>query len=285
MYPTLLSLGKDLQFHAYTVMIALAFLVGVLMACRENEKLAKPYPITPIGGIWVFFFAVIGAKVYYILQYKSPADLYEVLYFWGGGLVFFGGLIGGLLGALLYLRFARVNPLNLVDVVIPFLPLAHAIARIGCFLNGCCYGSPSDAPWAVAFPKDSAAYVKHLQGGLVPSTATHSLHVHPTQLYASLGLLCIFFIMRYAYKRPHRLGAVALLYPILYGALRFSTEFFRGDSARSLLSLTVSQVFALTLCLGGILLYAMLAILHRNKSEQTEQTATQNAENEGDPES
>lgn len=280
MYPTLLFLGEDLQFHAYTVMIALAFLVGILMACRENDKLPKPYPITPIGGIWVFFFAVIGAKAYYILQYKSPAQLYEVIYFWGGGLVFFGGLIGGLIGALLYLRLVKVNPFYLADIVVPFLPLAHAIARLGCFLNGCCYGYPSEAPWAMAFPKGSAAHINHTQNGLIETTATHSLHVHPTQLYATAGLLTIFFIMRYAYKRPHNLGAVALLYPILYGALRFTTEFTRGDSARSMFSLTVSQVFALSLCLAGVLCYTMLHIFYWNKTKQTEQNAPENPEND-----
>ena len=258
MYPTLLSLGEDLQFHAYTVMLAIAFLVGVLGACRENEKLPNPYPITPIGGLWVFFFALLGAKIYYILQYKTIADMGEVIYLWSGGLVFFGGLIGGLIGALLYLRLVKVSPLNLVDVVIPYVPLAHAFARIGCFLNGCCYGSPADVSWALAFPKDSAAFTKHLQLGHITSDASHSLHVHPTQLYATTGLIIIFLIMRFFYKRPHHTGAVALLYPTLYGAQRFTTEFFRGDSAFSMAGLTVSQVVALSLCLGGLLTYLVL---------------------------
>lgn len=282
MYPTLLSLGEDLQFHSYTVMIALAFLVGVILACRANDRSPTPQPVTPIGGIWIFFFSVLGAKIYYILQYKTIWDLGEVVYFWGGGLVFFGGLIGGLVGALLYMRFVRASALYLTDVVVPYVPLAHAIARFGCLLNGCCFGGPCELPWAIAFPKDSAAYMRHIQDGLITMEAEHSLHVHPTQIYASVGLIFIFLIMRYAYKRPHGTGSVALLYPILYGALRFSTEFTRGDSARSIFDLTVSQAFALSLCVGGLVVYGALWQLVWSKGAETAETVESAAAESGD---
>ena len=98
MHPTLLSIGP-FDFHAYTVTLAIAFLVGVLGAVRENYKLPNPYPVTPAGGVWIFFGALVGAKVYWYLQYGltfayddgTPYAWYRV-FFMEGGMVYFGDL-------------------------------------------------------------------------------------------------------------------------------------------------------------------------------------------------
>jgi phosphatidylglycerol:prolipoprotein diacylglycerol transferase len=253
MHPTLLSIGP-LEFHAYTVMMALAFLVGVLLPVRENYKLEKPYPITPVAGLWVYFGALIGARAYWVLQYDDTPirHLYTALFFWQGGLVFYGGLIGGVLGAVLYLRANRVPILPIADIVLPYLPLAHAIGRIGCLLNGCCWGAPTRLPWGVSYPKSHwGAYAQQLEDKLISSAAPHTLPVHPTQLYEALGLFMIFLVMRHRYKRPHPTGAMMLLYPFLYGVLRFITEMFRGDSARPVFRCTASELIALALALSA----------------------------------
>lgn len=258
MYPTLLSFGK-LEFHAYAVFLALAFLTAVLLIVRENYKRPNPYPITPIGGLWVFLGAMFGARIYYIIQYEGLAALPRAVYLWEGGLVFYGGLFGGILGGIVYLLFCRVPLLPMGDIAMPFVPLAHSIARVGCFLNGCCWGSPCDYPWAVHYPRGTHIFQRHLNAHLIEPGALKSAPLHPTQLYSAASLLVIFFVMRFAYKRNTRTGAVLMLYPLLYGIHRFIMEMFRGDSARPVLGLTVSQCVALGFVAFSLAAYSVLS--------------------------
>jgi phosphatidylglycerol:prolipoprotein diacylglycerol transferase len=265
MHPTLLSLGP-LDFHAYTVTLALAFLVGVLGAVRENYRGANPFPVTPAGGVWIFIGALIGAKVYWAIQYGptwtddegNGYDWYRVFFIWEGGMVYYGGLIGGVLGALAYFRYVRVPVLPMGDIGLPFLPLGHSIARLGCFLNGCCWGVVTDGPTGVVFPRRSLVWRQQLDDGLIQRSATAPLPVHPTQLYESLGLFVIFLVMRYAYRHKRYDGSVMMLYPLLYGILRFCVEALRGDSARPLFGMTVSQMIALGLFLVAAFFYAIM---------------------------
>ncbi len=265
MYPTLLEIGP-LEFHAYTVGLALAFLFGVLGAVRENYKLEKPYPVTPAGGVWIFFGALLGAKIYWYLQYGTtwtdnegnPYEWYRVFFIWEGGMVYYGGLIGGVIGALAYFKYVGASVLGMGDVGMPFLPLGHSIARLGCFLNGCCWGYHTDGPTGVVFPRYSLAWKRQVEEGLITRAAEHPLPVHPTQLYESLGLFVIFLVMRFAYKHKKHDGSIIFLYPLLYGILRFTTEAFRGDSVRSIYGMTVSQTIGLVLFMGGALFYLVM---------------------------
>ncbi len=256
MRPTLFSIGP-LDFHSYTVFMALAFLVGVLCSVRENYKREDPFPVTPIIGIWIFIGAILGSKAYWIIQYDTWRHLYRV-FLWDSGLVFFGGLLGGGLAGILYLRWRRVPLAPAADIAMPYVALAHGIARIGCFLNGCCWGSPTDVPWAVCYPRTTWPFIKQAEAGLIAKVAEHANPVHPTQLYATVGLLTIFFVLRIVYKRPHPTGLVALLYFLLYGVLRFVLEWFRGDSQRPLMGLTVSQAIAALLVVGSLVLLVVL---------------------------
>ncbi len=245
MRPTLFSLGI-LEFHAYTFMLAMAFLAAVLLTVRKNYTLENPYPITPMGGLWVYVGALIGARLYWIIQYDTIWHFYRAVFFWQGGLVFYGGLLGGVLGGALYVKSKHAPVIEVADLTAPYIALGHAIGRIGCFLNGCCWGEPTHMPWGVHFPKASwGAYGQQLKDGLIKPGTPESLPVHPTQLYCALGLVVIFFTLRHLYNRNHATGAIVLLYMGSYGVLRFVVEFFRGDSAHPAFGLTVSQLVAL----------------------------------------
>ena len=139
------------------------------------------------------------------------------------------------------------------DLVIPYVALAHAFGRLGCFLNGCCWGCDTALPWGVPYPKSSwSAYHQQLVDGLITREAAASLPIHPVQLYETLGLLVIFAVLRMVYRRGPRTGTVMLGYLAGYGALRFLVEFLRADSGHPLLGLTASQGVAAAMLAVGL---------------------------------
>jgi phosphatidylglycerol:prolipoprotein diacylglycerol transferase len=237
-------------FHAYPVMLAAAFVVSVLLAVREAEKRGIWLP--PAIGLWVFVGALIGAKALFILQYGAWTDLWRALLIWQPGLVYYGGLAGGLAGGLLFAWVFRVPTLMAADVAVPYLALGQGITRIGCFLNGCCWGAASTAPWAMEFPRGCRAYAHYLKEGLIDFSAESTPPLHPTQLYMIGGLILTFAVLKFALSRQRFNGQIGLLYALCYGVLRFVVEFFRGDSARSVYGLTMSQAISLALVIAGL---------------------------------
>ena len=260
MYPTLVEWG-DLRFHSYTVMMTLAFVIGVLGPNWLNNRRAKPFPISPAGGILIFFAGMAGAKIYWAVQYGNAEDWHHLQFVLTGGLVFFGGLMGGIVGGIAYLKYVKAPILPVADMVAPFMALAHGIGRIGCFLNGCCWGRlmQMNLPWGATYPKARyGPYRQQILDSLISADDARSLPVHPTQLYETLGNVIIFILLLIIYKRHKRAGIVVLSYFILYGALRFVTEAFRGESAYSVFGLTVSQTIGLAMFVSGALTLALL---------------------------
>jgi phosphatidylglycerol---prolipoprotein diacylglyceryl transferase len=277
MRPELINLN-GFVIHGYPAMLALAFLVCTLMASRESQRQSPPFYIPPRAGVWGFFGALIGAKAFWILQYASWRDLWRTFFIWESGLVFYGGLIGGAVAAAIYLRVLRIPIVPAFDVAAPYVALGEAITRIGCFLNGCCWGVVSAAPWALRFPRGSFAHQQHVDDGLLERTAEHSLAVHPTQLYMVLGLALAFVAMKSALGRA-RPGVTALLYFVLYGTVRFTVEIFRGDSPRGLLFMTLSQLISLLLVAGGL---SALGLLWALRPEHRAHTAPTRAKSNND---
>jgi len=262
MHPTLLEIGT-LKFHAYPTMLAVAFITCVLLGVREANRGPDAFPGTPIGGLCGFVGALLGAKAFWILQYSEPKYLWHVFLIYEGGLVYYGGLIGGVLGVLLYLRVTRLPYWLTADIAAPYLALGQAITRIGCFLNGCCWGHAAEGlPWAVTFGRHSPAFTRQVEEGLLHPSAAAPLPVHPTQLYMVAGLLAIALVLKLGLGRDRPFhGAVGLAYCFLYGLLRFIVETFRGDSARSVFGLSVSQMISLALILGSVATY--LVVIHQ----------------------
>lgn len=260
MYPVLFKFWV-FEFHTYTVLMAGAFLLGVYLFFRHNERLAEPFPVTPIGALWLFLGILVGSKVYYILEYRDARELLSLVRIWEGGLVSYGGIIGGAAAAVIYLRVKGVPILPIGDLVVSYVPLCHAIGRLGCFFNGCCWGRPTDLPWGVVYPEGSALHGyllhEHIRQGAAPGDAGHPHPVHPTQLYESLGLFVIYLLFCYVYPRRTRQGGLLLLYPVFYGVLRFLVEFFRADPTHEvpLVHLRLSQAISLGLVIAGLLVY------------------------------
>ena len=270
MHPTLLKF-LSLEFHAYPAMLAIAFLTCTLLAVRNLQHRNPPVDASPHAGLWVFVGALVGAKAYWILQYSEPRYLWRAVFIWEGGLVFYGGLIGGTLALLAYVWTNKLPLLILVDAAAPALALGEAITRIGCFLNGCCWGRPGSVPWAVSFPRHSHPFEQQVQDGLIQPSALKSLAVHPTQLYMTVGLVAAFILLSIVWAKPGPAGRVAALYMVLYGILRFTVEAFRADSAYSISGMTVSQTVSLGLVITGLALLLVLARIAK-KNPHSEQS-------------
>jgi phosphatidylglycerol:prolipoprotein diacylglycerol transferase len=207
---------------------------------------------------------VVGARLFYVLTEMDAfrGNLLEIIRIDHGGLVYYGGLIGG--GAALFLTIAwKGLPVRrTLDVMAGALPLGHALGRLGCFMNGCCYGGVTGSWVGVSFPRvvdpqtgkviGSTAYLAHL---LNDPSLVRSLPVHPTQLYEAGANLLIFAFLSFMFLRRWRSGDLAWLYGVLYGTARFCNEFFRGDVPRPSLNMTVAQWLCIPLVAFGLVMF------------------------------
>lgn len=266
MRPELFDL-VGVPIYAYRTLLAIAFVVCTLLAVRESRLRPGGVELSPALGVWAMFGALIGARGFFIAQYGSVFELWRAVLVWEGGLAFYGGLLGGLAASGVYLAMRRIPFLNGADSAAPYLALGEAITRIGCLLNGCCWGDISMLPWAIVFPRHSPAFEAQVSAGSLAPEAAQSLPVHPTQVYMTLGLVVICLMLKRALVRPRPTGVVFFGYIFLYGVLRFLVELVRGDSARSVWGLTVSGAISAVLVVLGLAACAYLQRRPRSLSE------------------
>jgi phosphatidylglycerol:prolipoprotein diacylglycerol transferase len=189
--------------------------------------------------------SILGARLFYVLenqdQFRGPLWFLDAFKIWEGGLVFYGGLFGGLAAGLWWVRREKWPLSYTFDLVAPYILLGHAIGRVGCFLNGCCYGIV-DEHWGMVFP-----------GG-----EDHLPHL-PTQLWELAGDLALFFILLIARRWTLRYSWLTLaLYGLTYGLLRYVIEFWRRSWDKKYLILFNSASQAVS---GIIVLVSVVVIV------------------------
>ena len=229
MYRILFTIGS-FSIYSYGVMIALAFIAAILFAMKEAKKSGEdPERILDIS-LYVILGALIGGRLGYVLTYldyyiKNPV---KILYFRQGGLSFLGGFLVAYSLYWLYVKRTKISFWKYADIGAPSIALGIGIGRIGCFLNGCCYGVISEN-YGIKFPSlhMSPVYLQHLKDGLIASGSASTLPVIPTQLYSSLYGFLIFFILLWMKKYKKYDGFLFLSFLILYSISRFTIEFFR----------------------------------------------------------
>src|SRR5262249_11792855 len=145
-----------LTVHWYGVLVALGFLAGLWTASRR-AMLEKVSAETILDlGPWLIIGTIIGARTLYVISYWQEQfagrPFSEVFMVHHGGLVFYGGLVGASLACILYTQIKRLRLWKIADILAPSIALGHAFGRIGCLMNGCCYGRPTSLPWAIHFP-------------------------------------------------------------------------------------------------------------------------------------
>jgi phosphatidylglycerol---prolipoprotein diacylglyceryl transferase len=240
----------EVPLYSYGVMLALSLIVGwyLTLGLAERDRLpvgvmANCYVVTAIA-------AVAGSRILYVLTNLDEFDsVLAVLEFRSGGLVAYGGFLGGFAGSWAYLAYKKVPLLPWADVAVPSLASGLAITRIGCYLYGCDFGKPLAEgsptwlqklgsfphwpPGTVEAGRDgSPAWVQHVHDRGLDIGAATSLPVHPTQLYESLvGLALLAFLLRARSTQRFR-GQIFLWFTFLYGAARFSLELVRDDAER-----------------------------------------------------
>ena len=252
--------GLSYTLHGF----GLFFLLACFGALRLTSWRAQRERIDPaaVDGLacWLITGGFIGARAFYVLQYPgSIHHVWDIFRVWQGGIVFYGCIIGGLIGSVVY-WYRRPFPFRaMADAVAPALAIGVALGRIGCFLNGCCYGGVSDLPWAVRFPSGSLPWARQVMEGLIPPSAAHSLPVHPAQLYAALDGFLILGLLTWYFPRRRRDGEVMALLMLAYPVARFLEESLRADEGPFCAGMTISQTISVVVFVGGLLFAGWLS--------------------------
>lgn len=242
MWPVLFEFGP-LSVYSWGFMLSLAVMAGTFLAYRQAAKIDIKQDLIIDLAIWLVVGGVVGARLFYVFVYEPGTYLkqpYLVFALWQGGLVYYGALIGGFLAGVWFVWTKNLPFWPLADLVTPPLALGYGIVRIGCFLNGCCYGKPTNSFLGVIFP--------HLD----------DLTRHPTQIYSSLLGFALFLALLAIQRKKSFDGQVFLLFLILYGIGRTAIEALR-ENLTVLGPVTVSQFVS-------IILIAVAAVFyHRRK--------------------
>jgi phosphatidylglycerol:prolipoprotein diacylglycerol transferase len=250
MLPVLFKIGS-FPVHSYGVMLILGFLAGLWFAKKRAAKAGlNPAKVADMS-FWALIAGVLGARIAFILQewdYYSK-NLRELFSWQFAGLTSFGGVIGGLALMIVWARRSGWPVRLVLDVIGPAGLLVHAIGRIGCLLNGCCYGGVCTLPWGI--------HVDHV-----------TPLMHPAQIYDSLMNLAAIPLILWVEKRGTSRGQVFALTLVLHGLARFIYEFWRGGTEAAVkaglasstyisdsIPITQAQVVAAILVVIGLALY------------------------------
>lgn len=247
MLPYLIQIGS-FAIPSYGLLVAVAFLAALTLASRfARERGVNSDQIVNLG-VYCALTGMLGAKVLMIALdpalRTSLSEIFSLNTLQSAG-IFFGGLITATVFAVFYLRAQGMPVLSTCDLFAPGVAIGHGIGRLGCFAAGCCWGKPTNLPWAVTFTR-----ADNTTG--VPL----NIPLHPTQLYEALAeaIICLVLIWQLRQKKPA--GRVIGLYGVLYGGVRFGVEFLREHDSSNPFGgpFVLEQWIALGLAAVGLLL-------------------------------
>ena len=259
-----------MPIHGYGLMIVLGYLLTLYVAVRIARSWGLADVIYDLGMVMLLSGILGGRTFFYILNYSEQFQDRSILAFlmiWEGGLVLYGGVTAGCLGALLYLKWKKLPLLDFMDVLSIAAPIGLAFGRLGCFMNGCCFGMVcgENYPLGVHFPQSSAPYAHQVAAGWIQLGGVMD-PVHPAQLYqASHDILLFFMLWWYVGKRYSPRGAGMLLLWFLYGIGRFFIEGLRNDTPLTFTGLTVSQNYSIVVV---ILFGSLLGWVYSRSSDK-----------------
>lgn len=238
MHRVIFNIGP-FTLYSYGLFVAIAFVAATVLIVRDARKFNLSRDDAFDCVILMFAGSLIGARVLFVIinwEYflSNFAGIFRV---YEGGLAFQGGLIGGAIAVIATSVIKKLPLRKIGDLLAPYIALGQSIGRIGCFLNGCCYGRAISSGLGVTFPKETVMRI-------------------PVQIYSSLALLAVFVILIIIREKRRFDGAVFSVYLVLYGILRFFMDFARGDDLASFFGITLSQAIGIGTFFFGAILYA-----------------------------
>ncbi len=223
----------------YGVLISLGVLLGVFFALKECRRIGFKEDNLLDFLLMAIPAAIVGARIYYVIfswDYYSQ-NISEIINIRNGGLAIHGALIAGIIVSVLFCKRRKINPLLLLDILMPSVALGQSIGRWGNFINQEAHGGPTDLPWGIVVDGQK---------------------VHPTFLYESIITLCIFIFLTWFRKNKKTTdGQVLALYLILYSAGRFFIEGLRTDSLM-FFGMRIAQLVSLGSAIAGIAIWMLL---------------------------
>ncbi len=262
MHPEIVKIGK-LIIHSYGFMLAASFLFGIWLASYRAKKNNLDSNVISDVGFWIILSAIIGARLYYVVlhfdEFKgSLTGIFNPFHGGSlgiGGLVMYGGVIGALVAGFLFFKIRKLPFLPYADAIAPSVGFGIFLTRIGCFLNGCCYGKGTDAWFGVNFPSISPAGQYQLH--------EHASHLIPAQLFLSIGGLLIGIIILLVSRKKTFDGFQFYLTVVFYSMLRFSVDFTRHYTAdERIATLSHNQIVCIILFIifAGFILKNFISI-------------------------
>lgn len=237
----------DIKIPAYGLMMILGF----LFSCVFEIYLCNKKNINIVDQLYLIAYILIasllGAKLVYIFQNMEQfinqlpyiiTDFKRFMDYLGGGFVFYGGLIGGAIGAIFYANVFKINAIKNIETFVIVIPFFHCVGRIGCFLAGCCYGIEYNGLFKIMYTEAIAA--------------PNGINLFPVQLLEALLNFLLFLFLVWIDKWLKKPLSNFGIYLVLYGAIRFFLEFLRGDLIRGIYILSFSQWISLLVVLIGI---------------------------------
>jgi phosphatidylglycerol---prolipoprotein diacylglyceryl transferase len=258
---------KPVPIFSYGVMLGTSMVVGWFLAMRLARRDGIPSEQAGAIYMWTAIWAIVGARVLYVItewnEFGSPVEVFLLN---KGGLVAYGGMIGGFLASWYGCHKRKIPLLRWADVSAPAVVLGTAITRVGCLLFGCDYGKRAELPWAIRFPHEAPAWQDHVAHFNLDKDAAFSYPVHPTQIYETLAGLAIFLVLMYLRRVRKFSGLVFVAWVVGYGVLRSIIEIYRGDADRGTVGpLSTSQFIGALSVLGALALFVHL--LKRSKAD------------------
>ena len=235
------SIGP-LTVHYYGAIIALGLILGIAYACRRSKDFGLKEDDIIDGALWVTPFAIVCARAYYVIfrwAEEYAAKPISALYIWQGGLAIYGGVIGAVIGIIVFCKCRKIKPVVVLDVVSMGFLIGQSIGRWGNFFNREAFGAETDVLWKMGLMKANGDII----------------YVHPTFLYESLWNACGFVILHFASRRRKFDGQIALGYMAWYGLGRCMIEGLRSDSLY-IGPFRVSQLLAGVSCIIAVSLLA-----------------------------
>ena len=257
MQPILLEFG-DFKLHWYGFFVALGFMFCFANWVWMGRKRGWDLQLCSDILFWVMVGGIIGARINYVISdfdnyRQDPMSMFRM---WEGGLIFYGGFVGASVAVFTLARMRKIPLLAMTDFVITPIPLGHALGRVGCFMNGCCFGRPHEGALSCQFPRLSPPWYQQFYDGLITNHHTLSLPVYPVQLFETAANIGIYGLLLVLFFRTRHIGIVSGVYLLAYPSSRLLLENFRGTERIMIGPLSTAQTLSIALMSVGAIILA-----------------------------